>query len=99
MEPIAVPIVSILKLLLMCIKPKNIVPKMKMDTLFVTNACDICGYKTASKEQLKKHTKQVHGTEEYKCDYPGCNKSYGVRGNIYAHKKRVHKVHWSKKFD
>ena len=41
----------------------------------------------------------LHGTEEYKCDYPGCNKSYGVRGNLYAHKKRVHKVHWAEKFD
>ena len=62
-------------------------------------SCDICGYKTASKEQLKKHIKRVHGTEEYKCDYPGCNKSYGIRGNMYAHKKRVHKVHWAEKFD
>ena len=55
--------------------------------------CDVCGYKTASKAQLRKHINRVHGTEEYKCDYPGCTKSYGVKGNMVAHKKRVHKVY------
>ena len=61
--------------------------------------CEICDFKTVSKGHLHAHWRRVHGNEEYKCDYPGCNKSYGVRGNLYAHKKRVHKVHWAEKFD
>ena len=61
--------------------------------------CDLCDFKTFSKEQLRAHTKRVHGNEEYFCDYPGCTKSYGIRENMYAHKKRVHKVHWTEKFD
>ena len=61
--------------------------------------CDICEFKTFSKQQLQAHKKRVHGNEEYFCDYPGCTKKYGIRENMYAHKKRVHKVHWSQKFN
>ena len=61
--------------------------------------CDICDFKTFSKQKLQAHKKRVHGNEEYFCDYPGCTKKYGIRENMYAHKKRVHKVHWTQKFD
>ena len=54
--------------------------------------CEICGYKTASKKRLKAHTRNVHGTNEYFCDYPGCSKSYGIKGNLDAHRARVHKI-------
>ena len=54
--------------------------------------CEICDYKTASKKRLKNHTRNVHGNEEYFCDYPGCSKSYGIKGNLDAHKARVHKI-------
>ena len=70
--------------------------------------CDQCGKTFTNSISLSDHKNNSHrNLEEYGefkctfqgCDYPGCNKSYGVRGNMYAHKKRVHKVHWSKKFD
>ena len=38
-------------------------------------SCDICGYKTASKEQLKKHIKRIHdGHKDQNCDI--CCKSF-----------------------
>ena len=36
--------------------------------------------------------RNVHGNDEYFCDYPGCSKSYGIKGNLDAHKARVHKI-------
>ena len=61
--------------------------------------CELCDYKTFAKGKLRQHMKRVHGNEEYFCDYPGCTKKYGIRENMYAHKKRVHKVHWTEKFN
>ena len=54
--------------------------------------CDICGFKTSSKKRLNKHTRNVHSTDEFFCDYPGCSKSYGIKGNLTAHRARVHKI-------
>ena len=54
--------------------------------------CDICGYKTSSKLRLRWHTRNVHRNVEFFCDYPGCSKSYGIKGNLTAHRARVHKI-------
>ena len=55
-------------------------------------ACQLCSHKTASYALLNVHIRRVHGEEKFYCDYEGCNKGFSVRENMYAHKRRVHRL-------
>lgn len=54
--------------------------------------CKQCDYKCADSMRLKKHIESIHQNIMYDCDYLGCTKSYNDRGNLYAHRWRVHKI-------
>lgn len=54
--------------------------------------CDHCDYASARKSALTSHVEIIHKGVTFECDYPGCSKSYGLRGNLYAHRFRVHKI-------
>ena len=54
--------------------------------------CDQCDYTCSLKKHLQQHKIQNHSNISYTCDYPGCNKSYPIKGNYDAHRWRVHKI-------
>ena len=54
--------------------------------------CEQCEYTTNYPHSLKKHMEAIHLGIMYDCDYPGCTKSYNKKGNLDAHKSRVHKI-------
>ena len=54
--------------------------------------CDECDYATADKDKLRSHKKAIHEGVLYHCDYPSCSKNYNKKGNLDAHKFRVHKI-------
>ena len=54
--------------------------------------CDQCDFATARRGQLRVHIKSIHDGLLFSCDYPGCSKSYNLKGNLDAHKQRVHKI-------
>ena len=54
--------------------------------------CDKCDYATADKKNLNAHKKSIHEGVLYHCDFLGCTKSYNLKGNLDAHKMRVHKI-------
>ena len=45
-----------------------------------------------SKTQPKEHKESIHSGVLYPWDYPGCSKSYSLKGNLYAHRFRVHRI-------
>ena len=55
-------------------------------------ACDQCDYKCGRKATLKSHIDTIHSGEMFDCDVPGCSKSYNAKGNLDAHRFRVHKI-------
>ena len=54
--------------------------------------CSLCDYTCSLKRHLLQHIQQNHSNISYQCDYPGCNKSYPIKGNYDAHRWRVHKI-------
>jgi len=54
--------------------------------------CELCDYAGTSKIRLRYHIEGTHKGIMYDCDYPGCSKSYNFKGNLYAHRFRVHKI-------
>ena len=54
--------------------------------------CPHCDYKNARKAVLKRHIAGKHEGFLVTCDYPGCSKSYDRKGNLDAHKKKVHGI-------
>ena len=54
--------------------------------------CDECDFATITKNKLDVHKRSVHDGVLYYCDYPGCTKSYNLKGNLDAHRLRVHKI-------
>jgi hypothetical protein len=54
--------------------------------------CDLCDYANADQTKLIIHKKSIHEGILYHCDYPNCTKSYNLKGNLYAHRFRVHKI-------
>ena len=54
--------------------------------------CEQCEYTTNYPHSLKKHIESIHLGIMYDCYYPGCTKSYNKKGNLDAHKSRVHKI-------
>ena len=59
--------------------------------------CDKCDFASASKDKLKVHITSIHDGVMYSCDYVGCTKSYNLKGNLDAHRFRVHKIARPKK--
>ena len=59
--------------------------------------CDTCDYATASKGKLRLHKISIHDGVLYHCNYPACTKSYNLKGNLDAHRFRVHKIARPKK--
>ena len=59
--------------------------------------CDSCDYATASKGKLRLHKISIHDGVLYYCNYPACTKSYNLKGNLDAHRFRVHKIARPKK--
>ena len=54
--------------------------------------CDQCDASYVFSKALVDHKKTQHSGIMYSCDYPGCTKSYNAKGNLDAHRKRVHKI-------
>ena len=54
--------------------------------------CDECEFATVSKNKLDVHKRSIHDGVLYYCDYPSCTKSYNLKGNLDAHRLRVHKI-------
>merc|ERR1711884_912268 len=54
--------------------------------------CDQCDFATGRKGTLNSHKVSVHDGVMHPCDYPMCTKSYNFKGNLYAHRFRVHKI-------
>ena len=54
--------------------------------------CDQCDYSTNYSSSLSEHIQAAHQGVMFDCDYPGCTKSYNAKGNLYAHRWRVHKI-------
>ena len=54
--------------------------------------CDKCDASYEFSSALSDHKKTQHSGIMYSCDYPGCDKSYNAKGNLDAHRKRVHKI-------
>ena len=57
-----------------------------------TLKCDQCDFSTNYSGSLGEHKAAAHDGVMFDCDHPGCNKSYNARGNLYAHRWRVHKI-------
>ena len=55
-------------------------------------ACDQCDYKCGRQATLTYHKNAIHSGQMFDCDYPGCTKSYNAKGNLDAHRFRVHKI-------
>ena len=54
--------------------------------------CDQCDASYEFSLALMNHKRTQHSGIMYSCDYPGCTKSYNAKGNLDAHRKRVHKI-------
>ena len=54
--------------------------------------CDKCDWTGVSRDKLNIHNRSIHEGVLYYCDYPGCTKSYNLRGNLDAHRFRVHRI-------
>ena len=59
--------------------------------------CEKCDFASACKNKLKLHITSIHDGVMYSCDYVGCTKSYNLKGNLDAHRFRVHKIARPKK--
>ena len=54
--------------------------------------CDECDYRTANAYKLKMHKEAVHEGIVYKCDVPGCGRSYRTKGSLYDHQYKNHNI-------
>ena len=54
--------------------------------------CDLCDFACTNMSKLNIHKKSIHEGILYYCDYSGCTKSYNLKGNLDAHRFRVHKI-------
>ena len=57
-----------------------------------TLKCDQCDYASNFASAISEHIKAKHLGILFDCDYPGCSKSYDKKGNLDAHRWRVHKI-------
>ena len=57
-----------------------------------TLKCDQCDFATNYKTALAEHKAAQHLGVMFDCDFPGCSKSYNLKGNLDAHRWRVHKI-------
>ena len=57
-----------------------------------TLKCDQCDYASNFSSAITEHIKAKHLGILFDCDYPGCDKSYDKKGNLDAHRWRVHKI-------
>ena len=54
--------------------------------------CDLCDYATARKSHLKEHIMSIHDGVTFTCEFPGCNKSYNLKGSLALHRERIHNI-------
>ena len=54
--------------------------------------CDECEFARVTKGKLKETKELIDSGVFYPCDYPGCLKSDNLKGNLYTHRFRVHKI-------
>ena len=54
--------------------------------------CDQCDTACPTKGKLEVHKKSIHERILIHCDFPGCTKSFNYRGNLNAHKYKIHKI-------
>ena len=54
--------------------------------------CDECDYRTANAYKLRCHKEAIHEGIVYKCDVPGCGRSYRTKGSLYCHQDKNHDI-------
>ena len=54
--------------------------------------CDECDYRTANAYKLRCHKESIHEGIVYKCDVPGCGRSYRTKGSLYCHQDKNHDI-------
>ena len=54
--------------------------------------CDQCDYRTANAYKLRMHKEAIHEGIVYKCDVPGCGRSYRTKGSLYCHQDKNHDI-------
>ena len=54
--------------------------------------CDLCGFASARRQGVVKHKLSQHSGITHECDQPDCRKVFKERGNLHAHKFKVHGI-------
>lgn len=50
-------------------------------------ACNICGHRCVTQQQLNNHLTTHSREKKFKCDFPGCGKVFGVKTALSTHKR------------